>query len=323
MIGHGRAPRVVVFMLLLAVGCGGQAKVGGPAVTSTPGTVSTTSIASDVDAIGRVALAGIMGQGTDDADLFIDHPEGLKQTRDALLAAYPEQAAARLVMRSVTVTSFTEASFVYDVELVAPLADRSLRDMVGHAVKIDGSWKVTRATACQVWGFGTGVCPFPASTESTISVPLPTSRREGTPFETPYALGLSHAPQPAATLLDGIHVVRVSAVDLKARTVTFTRYDWYGSSEYHDAIARGVLVPNDPCLELDYCSVQSDAFARTLPIVSDARVSVVDWARCCGSVRTDDLADVVQRVTDRDDHKLFLLTVAAGAVTALDEQYRS
>ena len=133
--------------------------------TSTP----TTNVADETAAITRAALAGIMGQGTDDPDAFIDQPDGIKVERDALTAAYPEQRNARLAMKVVTLTSPTDAMFTYDVELAPPLAAQSLHDMTGHAVKINGGWKVTRATACQVWAFGNGTCPITASTAASAA----------------------------------------------------------------------------------------------------------------------------------------------------------
>ena len=119
----------------------------------------TTTAVDDRAAITRAALGGIMSQGTDDPDTFIDRPEGIKAQRDTLAAAYPEQRNAKLVMKTITIDTPTTATFVYDVELAPPLTVQSLHDMTGHAVKVDGAWKVTRATACQVWGFGTGTCP--------------------------------------------------------------------------------------------------------------------------------------------------------------------
>jgi hypothetical protein len=117
---------------------------------------------ADLLAIRRAAEAGIIGIGTEDPDLFIDDPRGIKAQRDALAAAYPEQIGnTSLVMHDVTFTSSTQAEFVYDVLLAPPLDTHSLHGLVGHAVRIDGVWKVTRATACQVWGFGTGTCPPP------------------------------------------------------------------------------------------------------------------------------------------------------------------
>lgn len=126
-------------------------------------------------AIERAALAGIMGRGVDDPDAFIDQPEGIKAQRDALAVAYPEQQDAKFVLHSITLDSPTTASFTYDVELVGSLAARSLHDITGHAVKIGGTWKVTRASACQVWAFGNGVCP-PIPTTTTTSAAAPTSR---------------------------------------------------------------------------------------------------------------------------------------------------
>jgi hypothetical protein len=112
-----------------------------------------------IDTITLVAKAAIVGDGTDDPDAYIDNPEGLAPIRTALANLHPEQIGnTQFVMHEVTLTSDTTADFVYDVLLAPPLADRSMHNLVGHAVVVDGQWKVTRATACQVWNFGNGTC---------------------------------------------------------------------------------------------------------------------------------------------------------------------
>ena len=174
---RGRSTALVVAALLVA-GCAGKETTRTttepqPSASISPASTLTTNVADETAAITRAALAGIMGQGTDDSDAFIDHPDGIKAQRDALAAAYPEQRNARLAMKLVTLTSPTDATFVYDVELAPPLAAQSLRELAGHAVKANGAWKVTRATACQVWGFGNGTCPItPSTTASAAGSPL-------------------------------------------------------------------------------------------------------------------------------------------------------
>lgn len=269
-------------------------------------------------AIERAVRAGILGQGTDDPDAFIDDPHGLADARAQLRAAYPEQADARLVMRSITITSSTTAVFVYDVELVPPLAPQSLRDMAGAAVVVDGTWKVTRASACRVWSFGNGVCPGDTAPPGKGTVAPTTTRPVGPAYRPDPPTGIDHGRQPTTTLTDGRHVVDNLSLDLAARTVTFDRALWFTPSEYASGVAAGWIEPGNDCLELDYCVVQEYGPRRTLPVAPGARISVVDWDRCCGSVRTDSFDSLRQRSSP---DLLFVVTVANGVITALDELY--
>jgi hypothetical protein len=149
--------------------------------------------------------------------------------------------------------------------------------------------------------------------------PPSTTVIQGQPFDAPQPTTTPNVSQPADTLLDGQHVAFMVDVDVAGRTVDVDVIQWILRPDFEAAIADGRLDRDDPCTDLDYCIANAQDRVRTMPVASDARVSVVDYDDCCGSVRTDSVADVLMRL--REGRDLFVLTVAAGRITALDELY--
>ena len=108
-------------------------------------------------------------------------------------------------------------------------------------------------------------------------------------------------------------------VDPSGRTVDIDVVQWILRPDFEAAIVDGRLSADDPCTGLDDCIANAQDRVRTMPVAPAARVSIVDYDNCCGSVRTDSLGDVFTRM--REGRDLFALTVAGGRITALDELY--
>lgn len=139
-------------------------------------------------------------------------------------------------------------------------------------------------------------------------------------FDPPHPTTTPNVEQPPDSLLDGEHVAYIVDVDVEGRSVVVDVAQWFERDDFDAAVAEGRLPADAECLEYDYCIANAQQRVRTMPVAPDARVSVVDWGRCCDSVRTDDLAHVLVRMREAQD--LFLLTVRNGVVVALDEIYR-
>jgi hypothetical protein len=142
-----------------------------------------------------------------------------------------------------------------------------------------------------------------------------------TEFVPPLPETTPNVAQPPDSLLDGTHVAFLVDVDVANRTVVFDLVQWFSRDDFEQAIADGRLGADDPCVELDYCIVNTNQATRTMPVTSGARVSVVDYDDCCTFRRTDDLEDARSRLLESRD--LFLLTAEDGELTALDEVYLS
>jgi hypothetical protein len=163
--------------------------------------------------------------------------------------------------------------------------------------------------------------PAPSTTRvgGKTGQPPSTTVLAGTPFEAPKPTTTPNVSQPADSLLDGQHVAFMVDVDAAGRTVDVDVVQWILRDDFEAAIADGRLSADDVCTDLDYCIANAQDRVRTMPVAAGARVSVVDYDKCCGSLRTDSLGDVFTRM--REGRDLFVLTVAGGQITALDELY--
>lgn len=177
----------------------------------------------------------------------------------------------------------------------------------------------TAATPASRPSSTTTVAPSTTRVPGKTGQPPSTMPSTGIPFDPPKPSTTPNVSQPADSLLDGEHVAFLVDVDVDARQVEVDVVQWILRPDFAAAVSDGRLTASDPCMELDYCIANSQDRVRTMPVAGDARVSVVDYDSCCGSVRTDELADVLLRL--REGRDLFVLTVAAGQITALDELY--
>jgi hypothetical protein len=83
---------------------------------------------------------------------YVDNPKGLEDAYEAASRSFPEALANYTVeVRDVSFTNKNEAIVVYD--LLAPGAPvTEFPNRRGEVVRIDGEWKVTRATVCGILG---------------------------------------------------------------------------------------------------------------------------------------------------------------------------
>jgi hypothetical protein len=160
-----------------------------------------------------------------------------------------------------------------------------------------------------------------AVSTTTTEADEPDGTTSTTLFEPPLPETTPNVSQPPDSLLDGTHVVYLVDVDVENRSVVFDLVQWFYRDDYDQAIADGRLSGDEPCLELDYCIVNSNQATRKMTVTPDARVSVVDYDDCCTFRRTDDLTDARERRAESRD--VFLLTAEDGEITALDEVYLS
>jgi hypothetical protein len=150
-------------------------------------------------------------------------------------------------------------------------------------------------------------------------VPRTSATPPGVSFDPPRPQTTPNVAQPPDSLLDGTHVAFLVDVDVRDRQVQIDVVQWFYRADFDEAIAAGRLRPDEPCIDLDYCLVNNDDRVRTMNVKPTARVSIVDYDHCCGSVRTDDLVSAFDRM--RDGRDLFLLTAEDGVIVALDEIY--
>jgi hypothetical protein len=109
--------------------------------------------AAVVAAFGRA-----FGGDDPDANLqAIDDPSGLADIREQLRQRYPEMLGGRVTyeITDVVFTSPAEASYYF-----RPVIEdyNELPQQIGRARVVDGEWKITRDTACAMFGLGGITC---------------------------------------------------------------------------------------------------------------------------------------------------------------------
>lgn len=127
--------------------------------TTTPSTSEASApSAEDKAAIREAFLGWLNNQDIDVAGAYI---EDFGEIRDALAQA---AATAPLPVADytgrvdqVTVTSSSDAQVVYSILNQGSVV---VRNQVGHAVKVDGAWKVSRNTICAAIAIGGVQCPL-------------------------------------------------------------------------------------------------------------------------------------------------------------------
>jgi len=93
------------------------------------------------DAFQRVYAASSTVEA---AGPYIDDPHGLQQAIDETNLKYPDSRAIQsIAVRDIRFTSPTKAAVLYDYSSSVGFPGR-----IGHAVRVGGQWKVTRATVC-------------------------------------------------------------------------------------------------------------------------------------------------------------------------------
>jgi hypothetical protein len=124
---------------------------GLPPETSAP--ADRTAAVAEIQAAFRTAYDSSLDQATREAP--IDDPRGLAEAAAEAMAG-PFAAEAVSARPTVTDVSFDRpghATVVYD------LGQGSIRDRVGEAVLVEGTWKVTRATVCFDLALAAATCP--------------------------------------------------------------------------------------------------------------------------------------------------------------------
>lgn len=135
------------------------APVPQPSIMTIPTTVppSTVAPSPDEQSVRDVFLGWINTQPRDAAGQYIEDWESIKDAvmQAAATAPLPLDAYTGQV-DAVTAISDTEADVVYSFLNGGAVAVGGLR---GHAVKIDGVWKVSRETVCAAIEIGGVSCP--------------------------------------------------------------------------------------------------------------------------------------------------------------------
>lgn len=175
------------------------------------------------------------------------------------------------------------------------------------------------STTLPVISSTTATSPPTTRVPSKVGEPPSTVPSGRVPVDGPRPATTPNISQPLDSLHDGEHVAFMVDVDVARREVDIDVVQWFLRPDFETAIAEGRLSSSDPCLELDYCIANAQDRVRVMSVAPNARVSVVDYASCCESLRTDALSDVFDRM--REGRDLFVLEVVGGQVTALDELY--
>jgi hypothetical protein len=129
-----------------------------PAPPPLPDPGEQPSDVAAADAAVRAVFQQAFG-AEDDAgkDAAIDDPAGLAEIREDLKARYPELLGDRITYE-ITEIVFTgpDTAAYYFRPVIADYSE--LPRQIGSARIVDGSWKVTRATACAMFSLGGAGC---------------------------------------------------------------------------------------------------------------------------------------------------------------------
>lgn len=135
--------------------------------TSSPAplTASPDADGSDTEAIRAAFLGWIDAQPKDAIDAFVEDYASIRDAHRQGMAQHSPESLTRYSGRvdSITVVDDTHADVVYSI-LFDGIPQYGHR--AGEAVKIDGTWMVTRATVCDLLALGGITCPAPTTAEA-------------------------------------------------------------------------------------------------------------------------------------------------------------
>ncbi len=142
-----------------------------------------------------------------------------------------------------------------------------------------------------------------------------------------------HSPNTAATstpespLEDGRHFGYIKSIDTKDRTMEFDLAEFLTGDAASRAAAEDRVTESGEQIDNDYYVRNANDRLRTLSLVQDVEVRIVDWPQCC-DLTEGDLATLAAAFrpggkTERyhGPDSGYWLTVSSGAVSAIEEQF--
>jgi hypothetical protein len=159
--------------------------------------------------------------------------------------------------------------------------------------------------------------PETEPTPETTAAPSTTEAVAPAPTSAP-------TPTGAPVLVDGRHPVYLTGLDVEGRTVEFDLIQWLTGEAAREAYTADN--PDDPGYPPnDYYIVNDNPRLRVLPVAGDVTVTVLEHGFEPMGIAFEELPAFVAEDLFPDDgalwHNPFWLTVDAGTITDIEEQY--
>lgn len=149
-------------MVLVAGACDGDEGTEAEETTTTEAPTTTTFDEAAARAEIEAAFATFVNDElpTEQNVAVVEDGENLIETYDAVEAANPDAPSVTAKVDSIAFTSSTTADVTYSLFPVGPEGGQPLvANLAGGAILIEGKWKVTRATVCDLFALGGTECP--------------------------------------------------------------------------------------------------------------------------------------------------------------------
>jgi len=170
--------------------------------------------------------------------------------------------------------------------------------------------------------FGVAGC----NNDTVTATPTPTLPRASAGVGGPKATDNqpSAAPSASAVLADGRHAAYLTSLDVGKKTLTFDKIDFLtGEAAKKEYIKQNPGQTEGP--DNDYLIVNNNPLLRTLPIADSATILIVDMTGGVESKKTTLAALPAYFAPDKGNkylwHDPFWLTVKAGQITKIEEQF--
>jgi hypothetical protein len=161
-------------------------------------------------------------------------------------------------------------------------------------------------------------CSKPAGGPADQQPPAPTSAPATTPAATTPA-GEEQIGGAEVILADGRHPVLLTKIDTGKRTITFDLTIFLTGDKAKQEWAK--QHPGEEGPPNDYMLINNNAKLRTLPVVDEARLLIIDPEHYDPSTMIEvELADLKQ-VTSSTGGGLFWITVKAQKITRVEQQF--
>jgi hypothetical protein len=175
---------------------------------------------------------------------------------------------------------------------------------------------VAAATASALVG-----CAKPASDPTSVGQsPSATSQPSATATPTPTPVGEEQIGGTAAILEDGRHPVYLKAIDMKRRTVTFDLVIFLTGPKAEEEWAKEH--PGEGGPPNDYMIVNNNPKLRTLPLITGAKIQVIDMESTDVTKPVDaSLTELRDLVASPRTSGLYWITVRDEKITRVEGQY--
>jgi hypothetical protein len=161
-----------VALVATAIGVASATRESEPSVSvvSPPPTVATRDVSAE-NSIRDAFLHWINAKPKDAVDQYVEDYASIAEAHRQGIAQHSEEELAKYSGRveSIEIIDSTHANVRYTILFDG---NPQYANQAGEAIKVDGAWKVSRDTVCDLLIYGGIACPPRAGSTTTVPVPV-------------------------------------------------------------------------------------------------------------------------------------------------------